>query len=295
MVHACLALLALSMAPGALRAQAEPEVVPGANGGAEVVFGNDCVVRYDAQGRRTSALSGCATDQYTQADIAYAAYRSEQDGDGPGAGDAAGGQAPPRIVAGPDRETEVDLGDGCIVRYEAGGGRTKYESACTSDQLTRSDTAYAAYRQEQGWDGPVEGAVAAGRIPPQILAGTDRAEVVFGDNCIVSYDAAGRRTRNLSACTGEQIEEADGAMAAYRMEQEKKEEEAADPTIEPAAAPALPEVVISNGFGRVAFPGGCTVTYNDLGRRTDITRPCSAEEVQQADAAMAAYRSEQGP
>lgn len=198
-------------------------------------------------------------------------------------------QAPPEIVAGASRDAEVVFANDCAVRYDAQGRRTSSLSGCSSDELTQADIAYAAYRQEQGWDGPPVDAADGGGIPPQIIErSNDEVEVGFGDNCVVSYAAGGRRSRSVSACSDEQLAQADDVMAIHLQEKEME-----DAAAEQAVDGELPEVVISNGFGRVAFPGGCTVTYNNLGRRTESTRLCGPTEVRRADEAVAAYRREQ--
>jgi len=56
--------------------------------------------------------------------------------------------------------------------------------------------------------------------PPEIIMGSNReGEVIFKNNCVVYYDAQGRRTNKLSACSSGQVRRADEAMAAHRREQ----------------------------------------------------------------------------
>jgi hypothetical protein len=76
------------------------------------------------------------------------------------------------------------------------------------------------------------------------------------------------------------------------MAEEAPADEAADVAVESG----MPDVVIDgNGKSRVVFGGGCTVSYDDRGRRTGHTRPCDAIQVRRADEAMGTYRQEHGP
>lgn len=215
---------------------------------------------------------------------------------------AATAQAP-GILPGANGAAEVVFADGCVVTYDT-EGRLMGLTACSNDELIAAHDAYAAHLREEAEVAAVT--AADERIPPQIMAEANReAEVVFSGNCAVHYDAEGRRIRGRSTCSSEQLEEADAAQTAYRQEQGWDDPEA-DPAMAeeaPAGEAAdvaveggMPEVVIDgNGKSRVVFRGGCTVSYDDRGRRTGHTRPCDATQVRLADEAMSTFRREQGP
>ena len=207
----------------------------------------------------------------------------------------------PGIVAGANGAVEVVFAGGCTVTYDAERRRMGL-TACSNDELLAAQDAYAAHLREDAEEAAE--AAAKDRISPQIIAGANReAEVVFSANCVVQYDAEGQRVRGRSACTNEQLAEADAAQAAYREEQGWDDPDAESsmaagaPTGEAAEAapePGGPQVVIDgNGMGRVVLGGGCTVSYDHLGRRVGYTRPCDASQVQLADEAMAAHRQQE--
>ena len=214
---------------------------------------------------------------------------------------AAAAQAP-GIVPGANGASEVVFAGGCVVTYDAEGRRMGL-TACSNDELMAAHEAYAAHLREESQDTPVAAATDR-RIPPQIIAGANReAEVVFSGNCVVHYDAEGFRVRGRTTCSSEQLAEADAAQSAYREEEGWDDPEAdamAEDVPTGAAEDAtveedMPEVVIDgNGKSRVVFGDGCTVSYDDRGRRTGQTRPCDATQVVRADQAMATYRQESG-
>ena len=209
----------------------------------------------------------------------------------------------PGIVPGENGAAEVVFAGGCVVTYDADGRRMGL-TACSNDELMAAHDAYASYLREEAEE--AETAAANERISPQIIAGANReAEVVVSSNCVIHYDAGGQRVRARSTCSSDELAEADAAQAAYRQEQgwddpgadqalaEKATTgEAADVAVEGG----MPEVVIDgNGKSRVVFRDGCTVSYDDRGRRTGHTRPCDASQVQGADQAMATYLEERVP
>jgi hypothetical protein len=55
-----------------------PEIMMGTNREGEVIFRNNCVAYYNAQGRRHQQQPSCTPDQIRRADQAMAAYRREQ-------------------------------------------------------------------------------------------------------------------------------------------------------------------------------------------------------------------------
>ena len=213
----------------------------------------------------------------------------------------AAGQAP-GIVPGANGAAEVVFAGGCVVTYDAEGRRMGL-TACSNDELMAAHDAYASHLREEAEE--TAAAAADERISPQIIAGANReAEVVLSGNCVVHYDEEGLRVRGRSTCSSEQLAEADAAQAAYRQEQgwddpgadATPEEVPADAKADAAVEGGVPEVAIDgNGKSRVVFRGGCTVSYDDRGRRTGHTRPCDATQVRDADEAMASYRLEQLP
>lgn len=135
--------------------------------------------------------------------------------------------APQVVMAG--RAGRVVFNNGCVVYYNAGGQRFQNLPACHGRQIPRADDAMARYRREQGLDGPVAdehpwagagGGGAGDPTPPEIIAGTNReAEVIFRNNCVVYYNAQGRRYKQQPTCSPGQVRRADSAIAAYRREQ----------------------------------------------------------------------------
>ena len=216
---------------------------------------------------------------------------------------AAAAAQTPEIVSGENDAAEVVFADGCVVTYDAEGRRMGL-TACSNDELMAAHDAYAAHLREESED--ASAAAADERIPPQVIAEANReAEVVFSGNCAVRYDAEGRRIRGRSTCSSEQLAEADAAQTAYREERGWDDPEADDAMAEDAPAGeatdvavegVMPDVVIDgNGKSRVVYGGGCTVSYDDRGRRTGHTRPCDATQVRDADEARATYGQEQEP
>ena len=57
---------------------APPEIMVGSNREGEVIFRNNCVAYYNAQGRRYQQQPSCSRDQIRRADQAMASYRREQ-------------------------------------------------------------------------------------------------------------------------------------------------------------------------------------------------------------------------
>ena len=69
-------------------------------------------------------------------------------------------------------------------------------------------------------DGCRGGGSHAGAPPEIIMGSNNEGEVIFsGNNCVVYFDSRGYRTRNLPACSGDQIDHAEKAMRGYRSEQ----------------------------------------------------------------------------
>jgi hypothetical protein len=137
------------------------------------------------------------------------------------------GGAPEVVLAG-NRSGRVTFNNGCVVFYNRDGQRFQNLPACHGRQVQRADEAMARYRNEQGMSRPDNEHPWAGspgfgnddRTPPEIIMGTNReGEVIFRNNCVVYYNAQGRRWRQQPSCNGNQVRRADEAMAAYRREQ----------------------------------------------------------------------------
>jgi hypothetical protein len=213
-------LFAASIAAGEVMAQSEPpEIIAGRNGEAEVVFRNNCVVYYNARGRRTDSLPSCRDRQIHRADEALAAYRREQGHDGGGHTDhGRDDDRPPEIIA-ENGYVRIEFGNGCTVVYDNRGKRVKTQPACRDRQIRRADEAVAAYRREQGLDrGGNNGGRGDDGGPEVIMSGNGSSRVQFANKCIVYYDDRGRQQRILPVCRDGQIRQADQAIDAYRRE-----------------------------------------------------------------------------
>lgn len=146
----------------------------------------------------------------------------------PGGGWGGDDGSPPEIIMA-GRAGRVVFHNGCVVYYNANGQRFQNLPACHGNQIPRADDAMARHRREQGMDGPVAdehpwaNAPSYGAndpTPPEIIAGTNReAEVIFRNNCVVYYNAQGRRYKQQPSCNPGQVRRADTAMASYRREQ----------------------------------------------------------------------------
>jgi hypothetical protein len=122
----------------------------------------------------------------------------------------------PEVAPRPSGEVEVRMPSGCVALYDSSGSLITRGSSCSASDRRRADEAAASYFREQG----ASDHSGEGGTPPEIMMGKNReAEVIFKNNCVVYYDARGRRTNKLSACTNDQVRRADQAIAAYRQEQ----------------------------------------------------------------------------
>ncbi|WP_143103391.1 hypothetical protein [Albimonas pacifica] len=105
---------------------------------------------------------------------------------------------------------------------------------------------------------------------PQVNRHANGSYTVRYDNgCIVTYNQDGRRSGS-QACRPGQVERADSAVQAA------------------AGAPGAGGLTVNrhrNGSATVTFNDGCTVTYNDRGRRSG-SRGCTARQVERADRAI---------
>lgn len=134
---------------------------------------------------------------------------------------SSGGGTPEVKVNRNGSYTVLYPGTSCMATYNPQGRRTSALNACDGGQLGRADAAVAAQRREQGMDHSNADHSGAGYgAPPEIMVGSNgEGEVIFGNKCVVYYNASGRRTKNLPACSRDQTRHADDAMARYRREQ----------------------------------------------------------------------------
>jgi hypothetical protein len=148
---------------------------------------------------------------------------------GPPAYGGAGGDdgSAPEVSLSGNRSGRVTFQNGCVAYYNASGQRFQNLPACHGRQIQRADEAMARYRSEQGLDrtdtehpwASSPGYSGYDPTPPEIIMGTNReGEVIYRNNCVVYYDASGRRWKQPS-CSGNQVRQADVAMAVYRREQ----------------------------------------------------------------------------
>ncbi len=271
-------MAALVAAPAAVQAQHAPRIVPGPNGTADVVFRSDCVVSFDARGRESHHLARCSDEERARARAAIDDHRREQR---PGGGNEG---RPPQINLNPNGSGQVVFRDGCVVQYDRDGDRRELGRGCSDDQVRRADAAMAAQRREQGWGGAGSGAWGT---PQVTLERNGSGQVVFRDGCKVQYDRDGDRRERSRGCSDEQVRGADAAMAAHRREQ----------GLDGGSAGwwGVPQVTLDrDGAGQVRFRNGCVVDYNRRGERKARSRECGDDQARRADAAMAAYRREQG-
>jgi hypothetical protein len=149
---------------------------------------------------------------------------------GPPAYGGAGGDdgSAPEVSLSGNRSGRVTFQNGCVAYYNASGQRFQNLPACHGRQIQRADEAMARYRSEQGLDrtdtehpwASSPGYSGYDPTPPEIIMGTNReGEVIYRNNCVVYYDASGRRWKQQPSCSGNQVRQADVAMAAYRREQ----------------------------------------------------------------------------
>jgi hypothetical protein len=191
-------------------------------------------------------------------------------------------QSAPRVVPGPNGTADVIFRDDCVVSFDARGRESHHLARCNDVQRERARQAIEAYRRAPGPGGANDGR------PPQVnLNPNGSGQVVFRDGCVVQYDRDGDRRERGRGCSDEQVRRADAAMAAQRREQGWDGGS--------AGWWGMPQVTLDrDGSGQVRFRNGCVVEYNRRGERRERGRECGDEQARRADAAMAAYRREQG-
>jgi len=114
---------------------------------------------------------------------------------------------------------KVKFKNGCVMKYDARGTRVHKANKCTGDQARRADEAVEDYvnRQNSAHGHPDRH---SGDGAPRIIMGkNNESEVIFRNDCVVYFDADGRRKSMNDKCSKSQAGQADDAMARYRREQ----------------------------------------------------------------------------
>ncbi len=193
-----------------------PEVVPRRSGEIEVRMPDGCTALYDNRGNLINRDGSCSSSELRRTDEAAASYLREQGANGQ-SGRPRQVSGTPEVVPRRSGEIEVRMPDGCTALYDQRGNLINRGSSCSSSDRRRADEAAASYFREQGTSG---GYSPERETPPEIMMGKNReAEVIFKNNCVVYYDARGKRKEQLPQCSGNQVRRADQAIAAYRREQ----------------------------------------------------------------------------
>lgn len=277
---ACALIVGALAAPAHAAARdAAPQIVLGSQGESQVVFRNDCVVSYDANGRETRSLPACSRDQRDRARVAIDAYRRDHGLGRSGADRSASATEPARITMTGGGRGRVAFGDRCGVNYDDRGRRQEHSGRCTSGDLERADRAMAAYRRDQGLFPGGTGTTADARVPQIVMRRDGVGEVIFVDQCVVRYDERGRRSEVGRRCDDDQVRRADRAMQSYRREQGYDRSGRRD-----GSAGSAGGRVIAGADDRfeVRFGDGCSVWYDRDGQRLDTSRRCSAEQLKEA-------------
>jgi hypothetical protein len=205
-------------------AQAPPQLITGTNGEIESTFpANNCVVYYDASGRRKSANPNCSSGQISQSDVGVAAYRREQGMDGyPGDEAPPGGfrapsnhHGPPEVVMDRHGRSHVLVGSQCIVYYGRDGTRERNENPyCSSRDRRAADDAMRAYRREQGLRPNHPSGYAYGIPVIRLRNGNYQATV--SSTCTVYFNDRGGLLTYLPKCTIAEKANASIAVLQYR-------------------------------------------------------------------------------
>lgn len=129
----------------------------------------------------------------------------------------------PEITLSANRYARVTFDNGCIVYYNGQGQRFQNLPSCDGRQVRRADEAMARLRGERGWtraDGEHPWSRrSASEAPPEVFVAANReGEVIFRNHCVAYYNARGQRWKQQPNCSGEQLRQADVAMASQRRE-----------------------------------------------------------------------------
>jgi hypothetical protein len=130
---------------------------------------------------------------------------------------------------------------------------------------------------------------------PEIISrGNGEIEVVFDNGCTVFYNSRGARANDLPACQRNQLAYADKAAESYRLIQERENRDRDNNRNDDRYDDRGPEIIAEGGYVRVEFGNGCTLVYEDSGRRVKTDPACRDRQIRRADDAMAEYRPRPG-
>lgn len=215
--------LAMILSAAPALAQDAPRIFAGTNGEIEATFSNNCVVYYDADGRRKSANSNCSSSQRSRADTGVAAYRREQGMNGyagseapPGGFGNHGGDryGPPEVVMDGHGRAHVNVGAACIVYYDRDGDRDGTNDHCSHSDRGKADDAMESYRKEQGLSQNHHSGYTFGIPVLQLRNGNYQATV--SGTCTVYFNDRGGLLTSLPACTTGEKANAAIAVLQYR-------------------------------------------------------------------------------
>ena len=215
--------LALALYAAPALAQDPPRIFAGSNGEIEATFSNNCVVYYEANGRRKSANNNCTRDQRSRADTGVAAYRREQGMDGYAGSEAPPGgfgrsgnhhYGPPEVVMDHHGRSHVNVGAACIVYYGRSGDRDGTNDQCSHSDRSKADDAMASYRKEQGLKQNHHSGYTFGIPVLQLRNGNYQATV--SGTCTVYFNNRGGLMTALPGCTTGEKANAAIAVLQYR-------------------------------------------------------------------------------
>lgn len=204
-------------------AQEAPRIFAGTNGEIEATFSNNCVVYYDADGRRKSANDNCTRGQRSQADTGVQAYRREQGMDGYAGSEAPPGgfgghgnrdYGPPEVVMDRHGRSHVNVGAACIVYYDRDGDRDGTNDHCSHSDRGKADDAMESYRREQGLNRTHHSGYTYGIPVLQLRNGNYQATV--SGTCTVYFNDKGGLMSSLPDCTTGEKANASVAVLQYR-------------------------------------------------------------------------------
>ena len=200
-----------------------------------------------------------------------------------------------QLFAGTNGEIEATYSsNNCVVYYDASGRRKNANRNCSAAQIKRSDTGVAAYRREQGMDGPPGSEAPPGGFgrpgshhdgPPEVVMdGHGRGHVLVGGECIVYYGRDGARESTNHFCSGGDNRTADDAMRSYRREQGMSERNSSGYPY------GITVLQLRNGKYQATVSGTCTVYFNDRGGLLIAMPKCTTAEKANAALAVVEYR-----
>lgn len=215
--------VALACIAAPAMAQEAPRIFAGSNGEIEATFSNNCVVYYDARGKRKSANKNCSSSQRSRADTGVASYRREQGMAGypgseapPGGFGAHGGHhyGPPEVVMDRHGRAHVNVGGACVVYYDRDGDRDGTNDHCSHSERSKADDAMESYRKEQGLTEKHHSGYTFG-VPVLRLRNGNYQATVSG-TCTVYFNDKGGLMSALPGCDAGEKANAAIAVLQYR-------------------------------------------------------------------------------